>query len=157
MIKQQSPWPTNHSRVLLVFLSSLNFDRTPDRHSVNFIKSSLIIPSGQAQPSSHLWTLLLTKSPFKMGKITFYCAICSGPLYEWGLRKASTAQPGDDENGLFDDDCECSDQSDDDEDGEDNEDPAKHTEYCPYSQGYWGDILSEGDIAVQSAFRAKIG
>lgn len=85
----------------------------------------------------------LIDTPVKMGKITFYCTIRAGPLYEWGLRKASTAQPGDNENGLFEDDCECSDQSDDGED-------FKHTPCCPCNWGYWGDILSERDIAVQT-------
>ncbi|BCS29320.1 uncharacterized protein APUU_70890A [Aspergillus puulaauensis] len=82
-----------------------------------------------------------------MGKITFYCTICAGPLYECGLRKASTAQPGDDENSLFEDDCECSGQSDDEED------PLKHSRYCPYREGYWGDILSERDIAWLAGVR----
>ena len=85
-----------------------------------------------------------------MGKITFYCTICAGPLSDYRLRKASTAQPGDDDNGLFEDDCECSGQSDDGED--DEEDPLKHSPYCPYREGYWGDILFESDTAVKITF-----
>ncbi|KAL2819183.1 hypothetical protein BJX63DRAFT_382656, partial [Aspergillus granulosus] len=42
-----------------------------------------------------------------MGKITFYCNICAGPLANWDLRKRSMLQPGDLEQIAFDDECEC--------------------------------------------------
>ncbi|KAL2856945.1 hypothetical protein BJX68DRAFT_229778 [Aspergillus pseudodeflectus] len=42
-----------------------------------------------------------------MGKITFYCNICAGPLSDWELRKRSMLQPGEMADVCFDDDCDC--------------------------------------------------
>ncbi|KAL2834924.1 hypothetical protein BDW59DRAFT_136822 [Aspergillus cavernicola] len=85
-----------------------------------------------------------------MGKITFYCTICAGPLHEWELRKRSMLQPDEDVELCFDDDCDCDYDEDEDkgEEGEENSeaDLLKHDEYCNYRRGYWGDILSERDI-----------
>lgn len=87
-----------------------------------------------------------------MGKITFYCTICAGPLYNWEQRKASMMQPGDNRYLYFDDACECG-YEENETDGRVEEknsevDLLKHDEYCNYRQGYWSDILSELDIAV---------
>ena len=91
-----------------------------------------------------------------MDKITFYCTICAGPLYEWEQRKASMVQPGDNEDLCFDDDCECdyeAEESDGSKEEENSEaDLLKHDEYCRYRTGYWGDILSELDIAACKIF-----
>ncbi|KAL5684742.1 hypothetical protein EMGR_005347, partial [Emarellia grisea] len=60
-----------------------------------------------------------------MGKITFYCNICGGPLSCYDLRKASTAQQGEDLSLCYDDDCDCDagtrPEAEGDEDGEDDE------------------------------------
>ncbi|KAL2837860.1 hypothetical protein BJY01DRAFT_251265 [Aspergillus pseudoustus] len=58
-----------------------------------------------------------------MGKITFYCNVCAGPLSDWELLKRSMLQPGEDELGTFDDDCECEydGEAANDQEGEGNE------------------------------------
>jgi hypothetical protein len=87
-----------------------------------------------------------------MGKVTFYCTICAGPLDHYEQRKASMVQPGDDEGLCFDDTCECEYETGENNDGKEEQnseaDLLEHDEYCQYRQGYWGDILSESDIAV---------
>ncbi|KAL3467792.1 hypothetical protein BJX64DRAFT_283260 [Aspergillus heterothallicus] len=108
-----------------------------------------------------------------MGKITFYCNICAGPLSHWELRKRSMLQSGDVEHATFDDECDCDyvgeevdqvngeekaaavdgegsgkDLGGDDEVPEPNSeaDLARHDSYCNYRRGYWGDILLEKDV-----------
>ncbi|KAL2797591.1 hypothetical protein BJX66DRAFT_86866 [Aspergillus keveii] len=112
-----------------------------------------------------------------MGKITFYCNICAGPLSDWELRKRSMVRPDELAHVCFDDDCDCGyesgasndegdrgDEEDDvgdgdraqnrQEEGDDDpmveqnseEDLARHDSYCNYRRGYWGDILTEGDV-----------
>ncbi|KAF4228985.1 hypothetical protein CNMCM6805_001779 [Aspergillus fumigatiaffinis] len=88
-----------------------------------------------------------------MGKITFYCNICGGPLSCYYLRKASTAWEGEDLSLCYDDDCDCEagarPEAEDDEDGEDDENSTaacEHDSYCASLRGYSGDLVSEKDI-----------
>ncbi|KAF7180401.1 hypothetical protein CNMCM7691_009569 [Aspergillus felis] len=88
-----------------------------------------------------------------MGKITFYCNICGGPLSCYDLRKASTAWEGEDLSLCYDDVCNCRVQTrqeaEDDEDGEDEGNSTaecEHESYCASLMGYSGDLVSEKDI-----------
>ncbi|GIC93077.1 uncharacterized protein Aud_009556 [Aspergillus udagawae] len=88
-----------------------------------------------------------------MGKITFYCNICGGPLSCYDLRKASTASEDEDPSLCYDDECDCEAQhrpeAEDDEDGEDDKNSAadwEHDSYCASLKGYSGDLVSEKDV-----------
>ncbi|EAW20739.1 F-box domain protein [Aspergillus fischeri NRRL 181] len=88
-----------------------------------------------------------------MGKITFYCNICGGPLSYYDLRKASTAWEGEDLSLCYEDDCDCEagtrPEAEGDEDGEDDENSTaacEHDSYCASLRGYSGHLISEKDI-----------
>ncbi|KAF7133988.1 hypothetical protein CNMCM5793_005514 [Aspergillus hiratsukae] len=84
-----------------------------------------------------------------MGKYTFYCNICGGPLYWWDLRKASTAREGEDLDLCYDDECDCEagtrPEAEAAEDGDSTTD-CEHNRYCASLKGYSGDLVSENDI-----------
>jgi hypothetical protein len=85
-----------------------------------------------------------------MGKITFYCNVCGGPLSCWDLRKASTAREGEDLSICYEDECDCEagnrSEAEEAEDGETAD--FEHDSYCNSLRGYSGELLSESDILV---------
>ncbi|RLM00358.1 hypothetical protein CFD26_100691 [Aspergillus turcosus] len=84
-----------------------------------------------------------------MGKITFYCNICGGPLFGWDLRKASTAREGEDLSLCYEDECDCEAGNKLEAEGAENGDSTaefEHGSYCNSRKGYSGDLVSESDI-----------